>query len=290
MQVNRKSLTANTETAFTFDSYDSNAVVVKNETAGEIFFCDGLFDASKAVRIPPFSWQALNVSVHFDSSPRFTVKAAVAGSVEIDFGSSGMGALDVFSMLNAAGLIPHTLTFAAGADTTFSAELIRTHGVSLDLDTPVALTTGATLYTGDVVKFTAASTDLDCTPALTINGAAIELTEGVATYTIQGETAAATEAIPIPYALTLTVGDGTTLTVVLVRERGSSEDLEEPLPLATDATVLADDIVRFTAIATEEGYHAVLTVNSVTQELTDNSADYTVAGDTTAVSETVADG
>ena len=93
MQAKRLTLAAGAETAFEFDHYASNSVVVKNETAGEILFCDGPFDAAKAAHIPAFSWQALNVRVFPGEKPKFYVKAAAQGTVEIDFGSSGAGVL-----------------------------------------------------------------------------------------------------------------------------------------------------------------------------------------------------
>ena len=91
MLVKRLTLAAGVETAFEFDSYQTNSVVVKNETADEILFCDGPFDAAKAAHIPAFSWQSLNVRVFPGETPAFYVKATVSGVVEIDFGSSGMG-------------------------------------------------------------------------------------------------------------------------------------------------------------------------------------------------------
>lgn len=93
MQAKRLALAAGAETAFEFDHYASNSVVVKNETAGEILFCDGPFDAAKAAHIPAFSWQALNVRVFPGEKPKFYVRAAADGTVEIDFGSSGAGVL-----------------------------------------------------------------------------------------------------------------------------------------------------------------------------------------------------
>ena len=93
MQAKRLTLAAGVETAFEFDNYAANSVVVKNETAGEILFCDGPFDAAKAAHIPAFSWQALNVRVFPGEKPKFYVRAAADGTVEIDFGSSGAGIL-----------------------------------------------------------------------------------------------------------------------------------------------------------------------------------------------------
>ena len=54
MLANRKTLEAGVETEFLFDRFGSNSVLVKNETAGAVLFCDGLFDADKAANIPAF--------------------------------------------------------------------------------------------------------------------------------------------------------------------------------------------------------------------------------------------
>ena len=89
------------------------------------------------------------------------MKAAVAGAVEIDFGSAGMGAI-LEPAFDAAGMIPHTLAFIAGNDTTLTASLVRLHGETLDLDTPILLATGAAVFSGDVIRFDATSTDEYC--------------------------------------------------------------------------------------------------------------------------------
>ncbi len=289
MLANRQTLAAGVATEFLFDRFASNMVLVKNETAGAVLFCDGNFDADEAASIPAFSWQTFNIAVKIgDDTPKYTIKADVAGAVEIDFGSAVMGTL-CYPAYDAAGMIPHTLEVEAGDDTTLTATLVRLHGETLDLDTPVLLTSGATVFIGDVIQFDAASTDEHCDPVLSINGEEVALDEGAATYTISGETAAETEAVPIEYELTLTIGDDTTLTAQLIRERGALEDLEEPVELEDGATIYGDSIIKFTATCTAELHHVVLTVNEAEQVLTEDSVNYEVDGDTTAVTASVAD-
>lgn len=288
MLVNRQTLAAGVATDFLFDRFASSAVLVKNETAGAVLFCDGLFNAGAAASIPAFSWQMFNITVKIGDTPKFTVRADMAGAVEIDFGSPCMGAF-CYPAYDAAGMIPHTLAFTAGDDTTLTATLIRLHGETLDLDVPVLLTTGATVFSGDVIEFEAASTDEYCDPALSINGVDVELTEGAAVYTVAGDTAAESEAVPIEYELTLTAGDDTTLTAQLIRERGASEDLAEPVDLEDGATIYGESIIQFTATCTAVDHHVTLTVNETPQVLTEGSVDYEVDGDTTAVTASVAD-
>jgi hypothetical protein len=289
MKINRQTLAENTETAFTFDEFYGKSVVVKNMTAGNIQFCDGLFNAGNAAIIPPYGWQSFNVTIPYGETPKFYVKAAVAGDVEIDFGSDGMGGMDAYAVFNAAGMIPHTLNFSAGDDTTLTAELIRLHGETLDLAEAVALTTGATVYSGDVIKFTAACSAQNYDAQLTVNGVVLELTEGVAYYTNTGNTTAEADKVLTEYTLTLTQGANTTLTAVLKRERGAEEDLEEPVALATGVKLHAGDITTLTAVATEEGQHATLTINETPTALTEDKADHTIAGNTVAVSAAVSD-
>lgn len=192
MLVKRLTLAAGVETAFEFDEYAAKSVVVKNETAGEIQFCDGPFDAAKAAHIPAFSWQALDVRMFPSEQPRFYVKAVSAGAVEIDFGSTGMGQMG--HVLDVAGQIPHTLTLTATEGTTIAASLVRLHGQTLDLTEPVTLTTGATVFNGDVVSLSATA-GVGFTPVLTINGEEVTLDQGSATYVIAGETVAAVTAV-----------------------------------------------------------------------------------------------
>lgn len=194
MLANRQTLAAGVETEFLFAEFQSNSVLIKNETAGPVLFCDGVFNANEVASIPAFSWQLFNIRVKPGETPFFTVMATVAGAVEIDFGSPGMGAF-ISSAFDAAGMIPHTLTLTIGADTTLTASLIRLHGETLDLDTPVSLTSGAAIFSGDVITFAATATGEGFHPVLTINGVEVELTEGSATITVSGETTAATEAV-----------------------------------------------------------------------------------------------
>lgn len=189
MLVKRLALAADTATLFEFDEFASNAVIVKNETAGEVLFCDGPFDAAAAAHIPAYSWQALNVRIHTDRPPSFYVKAAVSGTVEVDFGSSGMGTL-IGSAFDAAGMMPHTLTFSAADGATLTATLMRLHGETLDLETPVSLLSGATVFSGDMVSFAATATQQGFHPVLNVNGEGVELAQGAATIIVSGETTA----------------------------------------------------------------------------------------------------
>ena len=93
MQVKRQALEAGVEKKFEFDIFEGNSVVVKNETADEILFCDGIFDETKAAHIPAFSWQSLKINVLYGEKTTFYVKSAIGGTVEIDFGSSGAGSM-----------------------------------------------------------------------------------------------------------------------------------------------------------------------------------------------------
>ncbi len=194
MLANRKTLSAGVATEFLFDEFQSNTVMVKNETAGAVLFCDGVFDASKAATIQAFSYQVFNVIVRIGETPKFTVKAETAGDVEIDFGSPCMGAFNL-PAFDAAGMIPHTLTIAAGENTTLSASLIRLHGQTLDLETSVTLASGATVFSGDVITLAATATGDGYHPVLTINGDDVELTEGAATFTVSGDTTVTTESV-----------------------------------------------------------------------------------------------
>lgn len=194
MLANRQTLEAGVETEFLFDDFASNTVLVKNETLGAVLFCDGVFDSDAAASIPALSWQMINITVRRGDTPKYTVKADVAGEVEIDFGSLGMGAL-CYQAFDAAGMIPHTLTLTVGADTTLAATLIRLHGETLDLDTPVSLTSGATVFSGDVVELSATATGEGFHSVLLINSEEVELTDGAATLTVSGDTVAATAAV-----------------------------------------------------------------------------------------------
>lgn len=85
---------------------------------------------------------------------------------------------------------PYTLTFSDDANTTLACSLIREHGETLDLETPVSLATGATVFVGDKVTFTV-TPESGYTGILTINGAAVELTNGAYTMVVAGNVTAA---------------------------------------------------------------------------------------------------
>lgn len=85
---------------------------------------------------------------------------------------------------------PFALTFSDDDNSTLAASLIREHGDTLDLDTPVTLATGATVFVGDVIEF-AATGETGYDPVVTINGAAVELDEsGKYKMTVAGNTVA----------------------------------------------------------------------------------------------------
>jgi hypothetical protein len=71
---------------------------------------------------------------------------------------------------------PYTLTFSDDDNTTLACSLVREHGDTLDLDTPVVLATGATVFVGDVIEFTATG-EAGYDPVVTIGGAVVELDE-----------------------------------------------------------------------------------------------------------------
>jgi len=289
MLVNRQNLAPGVETAFEFDEYASKSVIVKNETAGVIQFCDGPFDAAKAAHIPAFSWQALDVRMFPGEKPKFHVKAAVAGAVEIDFGSAGMGQMG--NVLDIAGQVPHTLTLTAGDDTTLTVTLTRLHGQTLDLDTPVALSTGATVFNGDVISITPAAS-AGYYAKLKINGVNLGRLESAMSLTISGETTIETEAVAlVAKTVTLTVGADTTLTAAQTRLAGMLADLASPDAVLTGGTVYVGDIVEFTAATTAgEGYHVTLTIDAELAELDESGkVRVTVADDIVAVSASVAD-
>jgi hypothetical protein len=294
MYAKRLTLEANTVTAFEFESYTANHVVVKNETGGVIEFCDGPFFENRAAHIPAYSWQALSIRVDIANKPKFHVRAAVAGPVEIDFGSSGMGSLLSFDV---AGMVPHTLTLSAGEGTTLTAALIRKHGDPVDLDIPVPLTSGATVFTGDVVKLAPAYTgDPGATVALEINGVnyGTPYTDDDAfTITVQGDTVAETSVFELTeYELTLTQGESTTLTAAVIRVAGGLHDLETPVAVGHQDPIYEGAVIRFSAATTEgAGYHVVLTIDDEEVELTeDGTYDLTVSDDHVAVSASVANG
>jgi len=288
MLVKRLTLAAGVETAFEFDEYAAKSVVVKNETADEIMFCDGPFDAAKAAYIPAFSWQAFSVRVFPGEKPKFHVKAAAAGAVEIDFGSSGMGQMG--NVLDIAGQVPHTLTLIAGDDTTLTVTMTRLHGQTLDLDTPVVLSTGATVFNGDVISITPAAS-AGYYAKLKINGVNLGRLESAMSLTISGETTIETEAVAlVAKTVTLTVGADTTLTAAQTRLAGMLADLASPDAVLTGGTVYVGDIVEFTAATTAgDGYHVTLTIDTELAELDESGkVSVTVADDIVAVSASVA--
>ncbi len=189
MTVKKQTLEVGVETAFEFDSFYCRSVTVKNMTAGAIQFCDGPFDAAKAAVIPPYCWQTIEVTMPYGQTPIFYVKAIVAGDVEISFGHGITGILDVYSLFDTVGLIPHVLTFSDDINTTLTASIVRLHGETLNLDTPVALSSGATVFSGDVIEFDVTAEE-GYDPLLSINNEVVELDEGSAIIIIKGETIA----------------------------------------------------------------------------------------------------
>ena len=86
---------------------------------------------------------------------------------------------------------PFTLTFSDDDNSTLACALIREHGDTLDLASAVTLATGATVFAGDVIEFTATGED-GYDPAVTVNAAAVELDEsGKYTMTVAGNVVAA---------------------------------------------------------------------------------------------------
>jgi len=196
MNVCRKQLSAGVITSFAFADFANPFVLVKNESDGEILFCDEQFSEVDAVHIPARSWQKLFVKLFIGKSPCFYVRSEVAGFVEIDMGSDGMGPLDVMAMLNKSGFIPHGLTFSNGEGTTIDASLQREHGDSIDLQVPVSLVSGSTVFSGDVVKFTVGCSVAGQHAVLTVNGLEVAVAQdGTCTYVIDGDTTASTTAV-----------------------------------------------------------------------------------------------
>lgn len=289
MQAKKLTLAAGVETAFEFDSFFSRSIIVKNMTGGAIQFCDGPFDAAKSAIIPAFGWQTFTVTVPYGEKPKFHVKAAVAGDVEIDFGSDGMGFTS--NTFDLAGMIPHTLTLTQGDDTTLTVTLTRLHGETLDLDSAVSMTSGATVFNGDVISITPTAT-AEHYAKLTINGVNYGRLESAMTLVIAGETTIETEAVAlVEKTVTLDVGASTTLTAAQTRLAGMLVDLATPANVATGATVYVGDIVEFTAATTAgAGYHVTLAINNDPVEVDENGkASVVVDADITAVSSSVDD-
>jgi len=290
MQVKRLTLAAGAETAFEFDSFFSRSIIVKNMTSGAIQFCDGPFDAAKAAIIPAFGWQTFTVTVPYDAAPKFYVKADVAGDVEIDFGSDGMGFTS--NTFDLAGMIPHTLTLTQGDNTTLAVTLTRLHGETLDLDTSVLMTSGATVFNGDVISITTTAT-AGHYAKLKINGVNYGRLESAMTLVIAGETTIETEAVTlVAKTLILTDGDNTTLTAAQTRLAGMLVDLSSASAVVSGGTVYVGDTLEFTAATTQgTGYHVTLTINGELAELDENGKySVEVADGITAVSASVADG
>lgn len=192
MLVLRKLLADDIVTEYSFDCYDSPWLLIKNETGGEILFCDERFSESKALHVPAYSWQRVNIKMFFGEKPCFYVKAAVAGYVEIDMGSDGMGCCDPLQILDNAGMVPHILSFSNDENTTLTVHLTRKHGESVDLDTPVPRVSGETVYTGDIVKFTCLCLIEGSHAVLSVNSITRELDENNAfTHVVVGDVAAA---------------------------------------------------------------------------------------------------
>jgi predicted RecA/RadA family phage recombinase len=259
-------------------------------TAGEIQFCDGAFDALTSATIPPYGWQTFNVTVPYGETPKFYVKAAAAGDVEINFGSDGMGfASNVYDL---AGMIPHTLTLTQGEDTTLTVELTRLHGQTLDLANAVPMTSGATVFNGDVISITPTAT-AGHYAKLTINGVNYGRLESEdMTLVIAGETTIETEAVALDdKTVTLDVGANTTLMAAQTRLAGMLVDLTTPANVASGGTVYVGDTVEFTAATTEStGHHVTLTVNDDPVEVDESGkASVIVDADIVAVSASVAD-
>ena len=290
MQAKRLTLEANVVKAFEFDSFFSRSIIVKNMTGGAIQFCDGPFDAAKAAIIPAFGWQTFTVTVPYDAAPKFYVKADVAGDVEIDFGSDGMGFTS--NTFDLAGMIPHTLTLTQGDNTTLAVTLTRLHGETLNLDTPVPMTSGATVFNGDVISITTTAT-AGHYAKLKINGVNYGRLESAMTLVIAGETTIETEAVTlVAKTLILTDGDNTTLTAAQTRLAGMLVDLSSASAVVSGGTVYVGDTLEFTAATTQgTGYHVTLTINGELAELDENGKySVEVADGITAVSASVADG
>jgi len=290
MKANKQTLEAGAATAFEFDEFYYKTVIVKNMTAGAIEFCDGPFDAAKAATIPAYGWQLFNVTMPYGETPKFYVKAASAGDVEIDFGSDGMGfASNTFDL---AGMIPHTLTLTAGDNTTLTVNLTRLHGETLDLDSSVSMTSGATVFAGDVISITPTA-DGGKYAKLKINGVNYGRLETAMSLVISGETTIETEAVAlVAKTVTLTVGDNTTLTAAQTRLAGMLADLSSPDAVTSGGTVYVGDTVEFAAATTEgDGYHVTLTIDDELAALDkDGNVSVVVEGNIVAVSASVADG
>ncbi len=291
MQAKRLTLAAGTETAFKFDRFFSRSIIVKNMTGGAIKFCDGAFVDAESAIIPAYGWQTFTVTVPYDAAPKFYVKADVAGDVEIDFGSDGMGFTS--NTFDLAGMIPHTLHLTAGTDTTLTVKLIRLHGETLNLAAgdEVVMADGATIFNGDVIEITPAAAGTGKYAKLTINGVNYGRLESDMTLVITGETTIETESIALEEkTVTLDIGAETTLTAARVRLAGMLVDLASPGAVTSGDKVNIGDIVEFTAATSKDGHHIELEIGTEPAELDKNGkVRVTIEEDITAVSAAVAD-
>jgi predicted RecA/RadA family phage recombinase len=184
------------------------------------------------------------------------------------------------------------LTLTQGEDTALTVELTRLHGQTLDLANAVPMTSGATVFNGDVISITPTAT-AGHYAKLTINGVNYGRLESDMTLVIAGETTIETEAVALDdKTVTLDVGTNTTLTAVQTRLAGMLVDLTTPANVASGGTVHVGDIVEFTA-TTEQGagYHVTLTINGELAELDENGKySVEVTDNITAVSASVEDG
>lgn len=174
MLIIRKPVAAGAITEFPFAKYESPNVLIKNETDGEVLFCDAAFDEEKALHIPAHSWQAVNVAMFYDGSKAFYVKAAVDGNVEIDFGSTGAGSLDMVRLFTISGNMP-IIALSEGENTTLTASVTRKYGMSEDLETPIALSNGLPIFVGDTVTIAASVEEGDV--IVMLNESEVELNE-----------------------------------------------------------------------------------------------------------------
>lgn len=183
MRVSRKALIAGEVTAFSFERYESPSVLIKNETDGEILFCDIAFDEDASLHIPAHSWQVINIAMLYDRTPTMFVRADVDGAVEIDFGSPFMGSLDAVRLFTIAGMMP-VLALTEGENTTLTAEITRKYGSAEDLATAIPISSGSPLFVGDTLTLTVVATGEGNTAALTVNDSAVVLGESGAYSTI----------------------------------------------------------------------------------------------------------
>lgn len=83
---------------------------------------------------------------------------------------------------NMIGLIPHVVSITLDEDATMAVELYKSDGVILSV--PIALSTGDSVFFGDVLKITVSGAPVGYSVVLTINNQPITLTDGVAYYSI----------------------------------------------------------------------------------------------------------